>query len=665
MHLNLGQIIAGRYEIADRLGSGGMSVVYKAKDLKLDRFVTFKVLREEHLVNETFRKRFTVEARAVASLNHPNIVNVYDVGQEQDIHYIVMEFIDGVTLKDLIESKAPFNSVETLGVAIQIASALSHAHANGIIHRDIKPQNVLVTPAGTVKVTDFGIARSINAPADTLSGSSLGSVHYFSPEQARGAYVDNKSDLYSLGIVMFEMVTGTLPFDNEESVAVALMHVNDELPDLAELNPDVSKSVESIIRCLTEKPPELRYPSADKLLIDLRTAITKPNVEMGYTTGAASINARGGSGAKKEEGGTLFTTKRKVDIAAFGTAALLIVILFFTVILPQLSKHRTPGSDLVAIPALVDLTYDQAVARAEELGFFVEIVGERYVADLEAGIVLQQDYEANKDAEPGVTIGVVVSVDTSASMLPVPDLRNIELAVAEERVTDMPFNFTIEYEYSDNTAFGVVIRQMPLQNEMVESGTTIVLTVSKGVEPKMTIVPYVIGLPEAEAKLRIQERRLNVGSISTNYSNSYPQGIVMMQTVAGDKEVPENVNVGIVVSLGPPPATSSTPGPGSTAGPTNDPNGEDGPSVTDEQELELVLTPPIPDGTDNIELTIMKMANGVLVEIYRQQHSRFDFPMSIPIRGKGQVEYHMLINGVDVRTQIVDFANPTGDGDAD
>ncbi|MDR2904168.1 MAG: protein kinase, partial [Clostridiales bacterium] len=238
MVLTSGQLISNRYEIIEKIGSGGMSIVYRAKDTKLDRFVTFKVLRHEHITDEEFSERFKIEARAVARLSHPNIVNVYDVGNEDDVNYIIMEYIEGLTLKELITKKAPFSNDEILGVAIQINDALAHAHANGIVHRDIKPQNILVTNKGTIKVTDFGIALTVNSNTISVGNNTLGSVHYISPEQARGGFIDAKSDLYSLGIVMYEMATGELPFDGESSVAVALMQINEPMPDLTEINPE-------------------------------------------------------------------------------------------------------------------------------------------------------------------------------------------------------------------------------------------------------------------------------------------------------------------------------------------------------------------------------------------------------------------------------------------
>ena len=269
MLLNPGTVLNGRYEILDKIGSGGMAVVYRGKDRKLDRYVTVKVLREEFIGDEEFIERFNSEACSAARLSHPNIVRAYDVGEDGDVNYIVNEYIHGDTLKKAIKEKAPFDSRSTINVAIQIASALSQAHKAHIVHRDIKPQNILVGTDGVVKVTDFGIARAATASTLTTTANAAGSVHYFSPEQARGGYVDEKSDIYSLGISMFEMITGVLPFQGNNSVSIALMHINDELPDIRQYNPNCTPSLEGIIKKATMKKADERYANIDLLLADL------------------------------------------------------------------------------------------------------------------------------------------------------------------------------------------------------------------------------------------------------------------------------------------------------------------------------------------------------------------------------------------------------------
>ena len=271
MLLDQGTLVAGRYEIIEQIGVGGMAIVYMALDTKLNRKVSFKVLKEEHLADEFVFSKFSTEAKAVAILSNQNVVSVYDVGVEENIHYIVMEYIDGVTLKELIQQRAPFRNDEAIGVAIQIAQALSHAHANKVVHQDIKPQNILITNEGMVKVTDFGIASAQALNTDTTTTSTVGSVHYFSPEQARGRFVDHRSDIYSLGIVVYEMVTGKIPFEGDNQINIALSHINEELPPMPE---HVSDSLERIILKATKKLSNQRYAHVDDMVEDLKLALT-------------------------------------------------------------------------------------------------------------------------------------------------------------------------------------------------------------------------------------------------------------------------------------------------------------------------------------------------------------------------------------------------------
>lgn len=271
--LEKGTVISKRYQVIEKLGSGGMAVAYKARDMRLGRFVTVKVLKDEYSENDDFLAKFSSEASAAASLSHHNIVRVYDVGEDRGINYIVMEYVHGESLKKTIEKKAPFDTLTTLSVAMQIASALSHAHKHHVVHRDIKPQNILVSVDGTVKVTDFGIARAATANTYAADVNAMGSVHYFSPEQARGGYVNEKSDIYSLGITMFEMATGKVPFDASSSIAIALKHLNEELPDIKQYNPNVTRGLEGIIRKATQKKADERYDNIDLMISDIKLAI--------------------------------------------------------------------------------------------------------------------------------------------------------------------------------------------------------------------------------------------------------------------------------------------------------------------------------------------------------------------------------------------------------
>ncbi len=290
--LDKGTIISKRYQIIEKLGAGGMAVAYKARDMRLGRFVTVKVLKDEYSENADFLTKFSAEASAAASLSHHNIVRVYDVGEDRGINYIVMEYTHGQSLKEAIKEKAPFDSVTTLSVAMQIASALSYAHKHHVVHRDIKPQNILVAVDGTVKVTDFGIARAASSSTYAADVNAMGSIHYFSPEQARGGFVNEKSDIYSLGITMYEMATGRVPFDASSSIAVALKHLNEELPDIRQYNPDITRGLEGIIRKATQKNSDERYDNIDILLSDIKLAIVEAVREKGGKGKAANNNVK-------------------------------------------------------------------------------------------------------------------------------------------------------------------------------------------------------------------------------------------------------------------------------------------------------------------------------------------------------------------------------------
>lgn len=301
--LDKGTVISKRYQIIEKLGAGGMAVAYKARDMRLGRFVTVKVLKDEYSENDDFLAKFSSEASAAASLSHHNIVRVYDVGEDRGINYIVMEYVHGESLKKTIEKKAPFDTLTTLSVAMQIASALSHAHKHHVVHRDIKPQNILVSVDGTVKVTDFGIARAATANTYAADVNAMGSVHYFSPEQARGGYVNEKSDIYSLGITMFEMATGKVPFDASSSIAIALKHLNEELPDIKQYNPNVTRGLEGIIRKATQKKADERYDNIDLMISDIKLAIIE----------AARI-------AKSSKAKTVEKAEPEIDVPQFKTS---------------------------------------------------------------------------------------------------------------------------------------------------------------------------------------------------------------------------------------------------------------------------------------------------------------------------------------------------------
>ena len=355
--LEKGTVISKRYQVIENLGSGGMAVAYKARDMRLGRFVTVKVLKDEYSENDDFLAKFSSEASAAASLSHHNIVRVYDVGEDRGINYIVMEYVHGESLKKTIEKKAPFDTLTTLSVAMQIASALSHAHKHHVVHRDIKPQNILVSVDGTVKVTDFGIARAATANTYAADVNAMGSVHYFSPEQARGGYVNEKSDIYSLGITMFEMATGKVPFDASSSIAIALKHLNEELPDIKQYNPNVTRGLEGIIRKATQKKADERYDNIDLMISDIKLAIIE----------AARI-------AKSSKAKTVEKAESEIDVPQFKT-----------------SRDRRAAEDK---PVINDAVAEEIAEKDND-----ELEGQLSLDDVNGGAGGSEDYDDEYDDE--------------------------------------------------------------------------------------------------------------------------------------------------------------------------------------------------------------------------------------------------------------------------
>ncbi len=621
MILSHGTVIAGRYEIIEKIGVGGMAIVYRAKDRKLDRFVTFKVMREEFVTDDEFKARFAVEARAAASLSNQNIVNVYDVGQEGLIHYIVMEYINGVTLKDLIIKRAPFEDDEVLGVSIQIAQALEHAHKNNIVHRDIKPQNILVTTSGTVKVTDFGIARATSKSTTTV-GSTMGSVHYFSPEQARGGYVDNKSDIYSLGILMYEMATGKIPFDGDTAIVIALKHINEPLPSPKEINPNVSHSIVNIVRKATEKLSANRYQTAAEMCSDLKKALTnssgdfvnklysieqsptiklseqdvleikreiknshgnnydfkheykneykhKPKYEAEYNKYSDYSDYPDYSDySKREEYETENFRKPETNYennkstkhkVIFGAILTAIAIIaMITTFLFILNKKRPEAKAPVNLPNLSGTPFENVEGILVEFGIGIGAVTYKISDTVAKGNVIA--INAPDKVFIGDKVDVIVSQGTGKYKVPNVINKSVEVAFAEFKDTVFPAPLTKPIS-DDNVAVGVVVKQSPEGGEMVSADTTITLFVSKGPEIKTVIIPDVIGLTEARAIETMRNIGVPVGARNRTYNESFAEGLVFYQSIEPGEEVEIGSVITFTVSSGKSPKPSEEPEP--------------------------------------------------------------------------------------------------------
>ncbi|MCL2415996.1 MAG: Stk1 family PASTA domain-containing Ser/Thr kinase, partial [Defluviitaleaceae bacterium] len=572
MILYAGQLIAHRYEIIEEIGSGGMSIVYRAKDNKLSRDVTFKVLREEHVENPDFIGRFATEARAIASLSHPKIVNVYDVGHEGDIHYIVMEYVRGSTLKDLIQKRAPFSNSVMLGVANQIATALKHAHSCGIVHRDIKPQNILVMPNGMVKVADFGIAVSAQASSRRRDDyddeeSTLGSVHYISPEQACNDPVDARSDLYSLGICMFEMMTGELPFDGDNAEDIALMHMERALPNMKRKNPQIDEFVRSIIIKLASKQPASRYQNAGELLIDIQDALEnlvelgesdseRPTEEdyesdyRGYTVGAkAAARPKRKPGKNTKAKSKILTKGRnamKERLVIFGAIAS--AVLIFALIISLLIVIFNNEPTYVQVPDIIETDQNDARSELESLGLVMNILHHEPSQEVNQGYILRMNYIAGGNVHVGTIVEVIVS--SGPELIEVPDITKQSLQYAVRMIESLEINLQERSsEYNSEIPQNHIISQSPVAGEMVSPGTTIFVTISDGDEIIMATVPDLSGLRENEARQRLVEVGLRPGTVSSAESSS-PVGIVIGQNMSPGRSVHENTAVNFVVSSG-------------------------------------------------------------------------------------------------------------------
>lgn len=569
MLLNPGSVLGDRYEIMEKIGSGGMAVVYRGKDKKLDRYVTIKVLREEFIGDEEFIERFRSEACSAARLSHPNIVRVYDVGEEGKINYIVMEYIHGDTLKTAIRKKAPFDSRSTINVAIQIASALSQAHKAHIVHRDIKPQNILVGTDGVVKVTDFGIARAARATTMTTTANAAGSVHYFSPEQARGGYVDEKSDIYSLGITMFEMITGVLPFQGNNSVSIALKHINEELPDIRQYNPNCTPSLEGIIKKATMKKADERYASIDLMLADLMRARTEVAVhaeqerqaeakERSHAAVAGAAGAAAGAAAgirmsrRAEAAKELREAKERAEaerarIRKMEDEAV-------TAESPLVHRRTESGSHFREnIPAMENV--EDATRKADES----EI-------DL---IRFKKNEEAPAAEEPQVEGDVntpLVSFEKYGKRLKISKDDNYEgeyMAVEEVKKSRRPErkrrNPRKEEEY-DNERDRKAERRV-IAAAIVTAIVLIVIISSVGLRvlggfkgfgsgEKNIETPQFIGMTYEKAEAEAKKLGLKLVKEGEDYSNYYDEGMIFWQNVDPETMVAGNTKIGVKVSLG-------------------------------------------------------------------------------------------------------------------
>lgn len=603
--LNVGIIIGERYEIAGKIGAGGMADVYKAKDHKLNRFVAIKVLKQEFREDKTFIKKFQTEAQAAAGLAHPNIVNVFDVGEDSGTNYIVMELVEGITLKEYITKKGKLSVKEATSIAIQVSMGLETAHNHNIVHRDVKPQNIIISTDGKVKVTDFGIARA--ASSNTISSNVMGSVHYSSPEQVRGGYSDAKSDIYSLGVTIYEMVTGKVPFEGDTTVAIAIKHLQEEIVPPTQYNSQLPFSLEQIILKCTQKSVDRRYNTMGEVIADLKHSLIDPQgdfvnlvplsnhaqtvvisnseleeIKQGhYGTPESNQNSAYNSlddesDLEEEEedddddiseGGINTKLEKAMTIGGLIIGAIIIIVLIafigkaagiFTFGSDKNSKDDTKSqtedtsnkesdktSDQVEVPNIVGKSEEEATSMLTALGIGGKYDGEEASSKYEEGMVISQDVEAGTKVDKHSTVKYKRSSGNSS--IKVPDVTGSTQTKAEEALTELGLKTNIEKSNSSDVAIGNVISTDPAAGTAVNKGDTVTVKISIGKGDTTVKVPTVIGLSEQDAKDKLESVNLNV-KVESGNSSDVDEGEVYAQDVKGGKSVDVGTTVTITVN---------------------------------------------------------------------------------------------------------------------
>ncbi|AOT68413.1 Stk1 family PASTA domain-containing Ser/Thr kinase [Geosporobacter ferrireducens] len=628
-----GRILGNRYEMIEKIGGGGMALVYKARCQLLNRFVAVKILRPEFTSDEDFISKFKRESQAAASLSHPNIVNIYDVGNEDnDVYYIVMEYVKGKTLKQVIKEKGTLEADECINISKQIALALQHAHTNHIVHRDIKPHNILITDDGRVKVTDFGIARAATSSTVTNTGSVIGSVHYFSPEQARGGYTDEKSDLYSLGIVMYEMSAGRVPFEGESPISIALKHIHEDVTPPSMINKNIPKALEDIIMKLIQKDQLKRYNSAKEILEDLNQALKQPmgnfvkidedddsptQVIPAIKDEDIKVNRNTVKNAGKEKRKEV--KSRWIIWGAIATAFILALIFigsmfYFNGIFTGQEKE---------VPDVVGIPYEKAKENLENIGLTAEYT-EQFSAEFDEGTVMAQEPKKGEVVKAGYPIKLIVS--KGAKMVEVPNLVNKNI----NEIDAILFNANlkeglVKYEYN-TLPIGVVISQSPQPKSEVAEGSEISVVVSQGLETKTILMPNLVGKDLNSAKKIIETSGLVWGNVEYKFDNNIAKDDVISQSIAPETEVEEKRVVDLVVSKGP--ENLEQPGNSGELKPV---------------DLTIYLSTA---KQEEFRLRIVKEQDGSSVEVYSGIENRSKGEKKITIQGRGKATLYIYFDDV-------------------
>lgn len=672
----IGKLLDNRYEILELIGVGGMARVYKARCHRLNRLVAVKILRDDLAQDAELRRRFHDESQAVAMLSHPNIVAVYDVSRSSDFEYIVMELIDGITLKQYMQKKGnKLNWREALHFITQIVKALGHAHSRGIIHRDIKPHNIMVLRDGSVKVADFGIARVASGGHSTLTQEALGSVHYISPEQARGSHIDARSDLYSAGVVLYEMITGRLPFEGDTPVSVAIQHINSIPLSPREIDPTIPEALEAITMRAMAPNPDNRYPSADAMLADLEEFRKNPNINFDYQnvgfedeeeeedldhTKIRPVPSAVKNAAPRESFDRTGSTprpqhRRRVEeepepedddeprkvnwpiigavVAILAFVAALVFIMFSTVF-----RGSFQPSSGERVPSVTGQIYSEVKENTDLLGeFTLEIVQEQ-ASDKEAGTILEQTPTANSKYDGGSrVIQVVVSSGPGDDVL-MPDLSGETLVSAnsqlktlsQENDLNLKIDFTTKTAYDDKVEKDHVISTIPGANETLSKGDTVYLVISLGKETETVPMIDVLGNTLDMATKSLESMGLSVGSTESAYNNDYKEGEVCFQSVAKDTMVEKGTKVNLIISLGPDPNSMPVP-----------------------DEVTKTVTFTLPDTGSVVNVSVVDQDGNSVWD--HQYDTSLQLGFEVDLKGNGQETFTLYVDGNKYSSQVVDF----------
>ncbi len=670
----IGRILSGRYELLELIGTGGMSRVYKAKCHLLNRNVAVKILKEEYNADKEFVKRFYIESQAAASLSSPNIVSVYDVGEEENTYYIVMEYVEGVTLKEVIKENGVLAWNVALNFSLQILAALDCAHKNGIVHRDIKPQNIIVTDEGVLKVTDFGIARAVNGDeTKKIDRDVLGSVHYISPEQAKGIMIDARSDIYSLGIVMYEMLTGKLPYDGTNPVSVALMHLNSEPASIKDLNISVPNELVKIVNTAMQRDVLNRYQRAKDMADELNEfkkaekltskehedAFMKETIAMVQLAKQAQLpvsdaandesfyqeetivpyDNQGKQSEKKPKKGAFWKDKkeRTAVIAAVSLSAvivMLMVFLFAKVFFPNFDFSSVFASKEYLLPNVVDKYIDEVQPMLEEEGLKVKI-NEIEDTSREDGLIINQHPSGNIMVKVRRTTVVldVIKNDSTTETIKVPKVVNKEYRQAKQELEKAGFSVRIVEEISEDIPVGFVIRQAPVANREAAKGTEVAIYVSKEEESDEVFVPNFVGMTEEEAKAKATEKGLVISFVEKQGTENV--GKVSEQSILKDTLVAKETTIRLTIIT--------------KADEPNDPTPP--PEVTPATEATQNLTIDLPQDKETVTVVVKKGGS----EVYRKVHNTSEKRITVSVKGSGTQKVEITLDGQQFFSQNIKF----------